>query len=426
MARHAEASAHTSGICYGAWGFPLAFLALPLYVQLPAHYAQQFGVSLTAMGALLLAARGLDAVIDPWLGRRVDGWMLRSTPTLRRAMGWAAVVMSFGFAGLFLPSPDGKGDAHWLAWCGATLLPTMLAYSLASIAHQSWGARLGGPPVGQARIVAWREACGLLGVLCASALPALLGWPAMVAMLAVALAASWWLLRLAPEPIAPVASPIKAAGDGSTTHSPWRHRAFRRLVTVFALNGIASAIPATLVLFFVQDRLQAATWSPAFLGSYFLAAAVGLPVWVRCVPRWGLARTWSLGMALSIASFAFAWQLGPGDSLAFLIMCLTSGLALGADLALPSALLATILPSQTAAGAAFGWWNCVAKLNLALAAGLSLPLLAWGGYAPGLRTDAAMLALSSAYCLLPCVLKAAALLTLWRWTSFFSAQETSP
>lgn len=417
MARPAEASARWVGLRYGAWGFPVAFLALPLYVQLPAHYAQQFGVSLTAIGALLLMARGLDAVIDPWLGRRVDGWMRQSPQALWRVMGLAAVVMAIGFAALFLPSPQGQSKVYWLGWCSLALLPTMLAYSLASIGHQGWGAQLGGAPAKQAHIVAWREACGLAGVVSASVLPAVLGWPAMVAVLALSLALGWWLLRQAPAP------DMTTSPSQANATQPWQHRGFRRLLAVFALNGIASAIPATLVLFFVADRLQSTAWSPLFLGSYFLAAALGLPVWVRLVPRWGLARAWALGMALSVASFAFAWFLEPGDTTAFLIVCLASGLALGADLALPSALLATTLPARDAAGAYFGWWNGVAKLNLALAAGLALPLLEWGGYTPGARSDTALLALSSAYCLLPCALKLAALLALWRFAPFTPVKE---
>ena len=49
------------GLSYGALGLPLAFVALPLYVVLPAHYAEQFGVPLAWLGALLLAVRAFDA-----------------------------------------------------------------------------------------------------------------------------------------------------------------------------------------------------------------------------------------------------------------------------------------------------------------------------------------------------------------------------
>jgi Na+/melibiose symporter-like transporter len=105
-----------------------------------------------------------------------------------------------------------------------------------------------------------------------------------------------------------------------------------------------------------------------------------------------------------------------------------SGLALGADLALPSALLAGVIQRAGHAsrleGAYFGWWNFATKLNLALAAGVALPLLGAFGYSPGARDAQALHALTLAYCLLPCALKLAAaglLYKLWiskehRWT----------
>jgi hypothetical protein len=83
---------------------------------------------------------------------------------------------------------------------------------------------------------------------------------------------------------------------------------------------------------------------------------------------------------------------------------------------LPGALLAGVIARQSGASSAsgrfFGWWNLATKLNLALAAGLALPLLAAFGYAPGNRSPEGLQALSWAYCLLPCALKllAAALL----------------
>jgi Na+/melibiose symporter-like transporter len=65
-----------------------------------------------------------------------------------------------------------------------------------------------------------------------------------------------------------------------------------------------------------------------------------------------------------------------------------------------------------AEGAYFGWWNFATKLNLALAAGLALPLLGWLGYAPGARDAHALQMLTVAYCLVPCGLKALAAVSL--------------
>jgi Na+/melibiose symporter-like transporter len=187
---------------------------------------------------------------------------------------------------------------------------------------------------------------------------------------------------------------------------------------VFMLNGVASAIPATLLPFFVADRLQAPQWQPLFLLGYFGAAALGLPLWVRAVARLGLAPSWRAGMALSVLAFAGTPWLGAGDGALFALICIASGLALGADLALPAALLTGVI-HQAGAGAQsegryLGWWTCAAKLNLALAAGLALPLLSWAGYRSGSTDAAALQALAWLYAGLPCVLKLGAALALWR------------
>ena len=72
-------------------------------------------------------------------------------------------------------------------------------------------------------------------------------------------------------------------------------------------------------------------------------------------------------------------------------------------------------PAPLEAGACFGWWNFVTKANLALAAGLALPLLALLGYAPGARDPAAVAALAGVYGFAPLALKLGAIVLLWRW-----------
>ena len=172
-----------------------------------------------------------------------------------------------------------------------------------------------------------------------------------------------------------------------------------------------------LVLFFIRDRLQAAAWEPLFLASYFAAGALSMPLWLRAVARWGLARTWLAGMGLAIVTFAWAALLGAGDVAAYTAVCLASGAALGADLALPGALLAGVIQraghGARLEGGYFGWWNFATKLNLALAAGIALPLLGLMGYVPGSRSGQALQALTLAYCLLPCLLKLVAAGLLW-------------
>ena len=398
---------------YGLMGLPLAFVALPLYVLLPNHYARAFGVPLASLGVLLLAARLFDAIIDPLLGRWSDGLFARSPALVLRWGAVAAVALGVGFAALFFPPV--RGLQPLLVWAAAALALTYAAYSALSVLHQSWGARLGGDEVQRSRVVAWREGLGLLGVVIASISPVALGLPSTTALLFIALALAWlaWGRAMTP-PFVPAVAVHGAAAAAPTARPsmglPFSRPGFRALLAVFVVNGIASALPATLLLFFVQDRLQAPpAWEPLFLGSYFICAALAIPLWLRLVARIGLAHTWGVGMLLSIAVFVFALALGAGDFAGFLVVCALSGIALGTDLALPAALLAgTIADSGDrghAEGAYFGWWNFATKLNLALAAGVALPVLGALGYVPGTRDPQALQVLSLAYCLLPCALK---------------------
>ena len=435
----------SQGLAYGLMGLPLAFVALPLYVLLPNHYARAFGMPLATLGAVLLAARLLDAVSDPLLGRLSDHLFGRSVRAVLGVGAVSAAVLALGLAGLFFPQV--QGVPALTVWAFVALLVTYAAYSQLSIAHQSWGARLGGDELQRSRIVAWREGAALVGVVVASVLPALLGFSAMLGAFVLALVLGWCAWARAPRPVSGPVVGAAAMGDGAigagagigvvvragadlpvaagashaplaTLWRPWGRPAFRRLLAVFMLNGIASAIPATLVLFFIQDRLQAPpAQEPMFLAAYFVCAALSIPLWLRAVAHWGLARTWLAGMGLAMAVFLWTALLGAGDIAPFLLVCALSGVALGTDLALPSALLAGVIAAEGDSGrhegAYFGWWNMATKLNLALAAGLALPLLGWLGYAPGTRSESGLQMLGWAYAVLPCVLKLMAAAALY-------------
>lgn len=485
-------------LAYGLLGLPLAMAALPIYVHAPRLWAESTGMSLGLLGGLLLAARLLDAAIDPLLGAWAD-----RVGSRRRLIVLALPFLAAGFCALLQPPADGNA----VLWLLAALVTTYFGFSLASIAYQAWGVELGGDSAERTRLVACREAFGLVGVVLAAALPGILAGGDGAA-LAEGLTQLAWLfpplllvlaaltLTAAPTPVtaetgtgrrvaaektvpahaalpADVANAANAANavatsvpptDDATRASlvvslrrPLADARFRRLLAVFVVNGIAAALPATLVLFFVADVLQAAAWSGAFLGLYFVSGVLFLPLWVALARRIGRVAAWSLAMATACAAFVWAAGLDAGDVWPFAVVCVLSGAAFGADLALPAALLAdiargvsagrqgdamltTVAPSaddsaagQTEApasarvppvvdesaaaqaGGYFGWWNLVGKLNLALAAGLALPLLDLAGYRPGVADAAALSGLVAVYCGLPIVFKTLAAALAWRW-----------
>jgi len=395
---------------YGALGLPLAGAALPVYVHLPNLYGGILGMNLALLGALLLAMRLGDALIDPLLGALNDRLQ---RPRLMVVLG--ALLLAGGLLAAFNP-PRG-GFPLWL-WLAAALLPVYLGFSLASISYMAWGALLGDTPHERTRVTASREGFGLAGVVLASVAPTLLASTldaglARYALFAVALLALCAGLTLARAP-APPRQAAHAQGWRALA-APFANPGFKPLLAVFVVNGIAAALPATLVLFFVEDALQLPQQAGLFLAAYFISGAASLPLWVGASRRYGKAQAWLASMLLAVLAFIGAFALGPGSTAGFLAVCVASGMALGADLALPPAMLADAIRARgddSRAGAYFGIWNFATKANLALAAGLALPLLGWLGYVPGDATSVAPL--YYAYCLLPCALKLIGAALLWR------------
>lgn len=398
---------------YAQYGAPLAMAALPLYVHLPQFYAATLGVPLAWLGAVLLALRLFDAVIDPLLGVWSDGHASR-----KRLVMAAAPALALGMLALFLP--PAFSAVGLLVWMALALFVVYTAFSLATINIGAWGAELSGDPVERTRITATREGLGLLGVVVASVAPSLLAGGDEVlglqrfawAFVALLLLCTAWLWRRAPEARRAAATTLPLRGSIAAV---MRDRRFRALLLVFVLNGIAAAIPATLLLFFVSDVLQASRYQGLFLALYFIAGACGMPLWVRLSARIGKVRAWQSAMVASVIAFVWATLLGAGDISAFAVVCVLSGLALGADLALPPSLLADVIgdgAQRSVTGTYFGVWTLATKLNLALAAGIALPLVAALGYAPATHDSDALTALAFVYAGVPSLLKLAAAVSL--------------
>ncbi|MEM9911243.1 MAG: MFS transporter, partial [Pseudomonadota bacterium] len=188
----------------------------------------------------------------------------------------------------------------------------------------------------------------------------------------------------------------------------------RRLLLVALANSAPVAVSSTLFLFFVEDRLGLPGWEGAFLLLFFASAAGAAPVWAILAENYGTRRVLLSGMVLAIAAFGYAIMLGAGDGLAFAVICVASGVALGADMTLLPALFAKRL-SQISPGAAEGFslWSFVSKMTLAFAAVALLPMLEFAGYEPGEEnSQQALLSLSLLYGAVPCLLKLIAIALL--------------
>ncbi|NJL07282.1 MAG: MFS transporter, partial [Methylacidiphilales bacterium] len=201
------------------------------------------------------------------------------------------------------------------------------------------------------------------------------------------------------------------------------NRPFRRLLAAFFLNGLANGFPATLFLFYVGDRLDASAYAGPLLLVYFLCGVAGVPVWLALAQRTSKHRAWSLAMLIACAAFVTAAFLGPGDAGLFLVVCVITGLTLGADLMLPGAIQADVIDLDTAAtgeqrsGLYLAVWSLATKAALAVAVGIGFPVLSWAGFDPaqGASSEGGLIALAMLYAAVPVALKLAAIALMWRF-----------
>jgi Na+/melibiose symporter-like transporter len=412
-------------LAYALPALPLAVLQLPVYVLVPNFYASGIGLPIAAIGAALLAVRIVDALLDPMIGFMAD----RVSPGLGRRRGWfalAALPTALAAWMLFSP-PGGAGLAYLVTWS----LALSLAWTAALVPYGAWGAELSTHYHGRARVAAFRETATVAGTVVAltatAAVPMLglggdrevLAFFALFVALALPLATALAVWRV-PEPadlsrhrLSPGAGLRLVAGN----------RPFLRLVAAYVVNGLANGLPATLFLFYARHVLEAPDAAGPLLMLYFLCGVLGVPLWLKLARATSKHRAWAIGMLVAAISFPLASVLGPGDVWLFALVCVLTGLTLGADVVLPAAIQADVIDLDTArsgeqrSGLYLSFWGLATQGALALAVGLAFPVLGAAGFDPGsgLVTPGGVMALALLYATAPALIKLGAIALVWRF-----------
>jgi glycoside/pentoside/hexuronide:cation symporter, GPH family len=413
-------------LAYGLPALPLALLTLPFYIIVPAHYAAA-GLSIATVGQILLAIRLFDAFTDPLAGHLSD--QTRSSFGRRRIWFAAGVPLTALAAYMVFNPPDPATSMHLLIW-GTAL---SLGWTIALVPFAAWGAEISTSYEGRNRVIMFRESFAFVGTLAAlianyvisvglepqQASDRTLEFFGLVILVGLPVAALITLLFV-PEPM-----------DRSIRKTPFReglafmrdNLPFRRLALAYLVNGLANGFPATLFILFVSDRLQLPDKAGLFLIVYFVSGLIGIPFWLQVAKLRSKHASWCYAMLVACAAFIFAPLLGPGAEAGFLVICVITGFAVGADLVLPASIQADVIDVDTAAsgeqrsGIYLAVWGLATKLSLALAVGIAFPMLAASGYDPGVgqRTETGLLTLALLYAAAPVALKLVAIGMMWRF-----------
>jgi glycoside/pentoside/hexuronide:cation symporter, GPH family len=429
MSQCVTASANLSlvrRIRHGFLAIPLTFAGLPIYMHAPDFYALEFNISLATIGLVLLALRSFDAVQDPVIGALSDRYF-----NYRREIACVGgLLLAGGFWLLFNPHAQFSAQGYALIWLSMSVVICTTGFSILSINLQAAGALWPVAPQARTLIAATREALGLLGLLMAAVVPAVLFnyfprreafyWLSIgyVPLLALGL---WVFLRWLQQ--TPLLAP-ECEGDLSLRalfNSPW----INRFLLIYTLSTFAAAIPGILVIFFVRDYLQLESYTGLFLILYFVSGVLAMPLWQKLAGKIGKNSAWAVSMLLACSAFIGAFFLGAQALIAFSLVCIFSGMALGADLALPQAIMADQVALQPAAASRYcALMAFLSKAALALATGIVLPLVGLLGFAPGSLENNHVL--PYAYALIPCCIKlACACFLLYCTRSFYPVSSTS-
>ena len=415
---------------YGVPGLPLAILTLPVYVFVPTLYSQELGLNLTLIGLVLLATRIFDGLSDPVIGVLSD----RTSAKYGRRKTWMVLATPITVLALYqLLVPPSDAGINYL-WVWGLILT--LAWTGMVLPYGAWAAELSGDYHERSRLTAWREAFVLIGTMVAAGLPAVLTLFGMPSLSTHAKAIAIFVAIALPISIGICAWAVPDKAQTVQKHLPWKdglqvlrgNRTFWRLIGAYLVNATANGLPGTLFIAFVTYRIGMPDMYGPLLFVYFLCGFVAIPFWVALSKRYDKHRTWCFAMLW--AAGAFIWTpfvVGQGDIVPFFIITILSGFGVGADLVLPPSIQADVVDldrlqsGKQRTGLYFALWGLATKTSLALAVGLSFPILDWVGFdAEAISTgaqnsDVALNVLAALYAFVPVLFKLCAISIMWNF-----------
>jgi len=337
-------------------------------VYFPTWLVAERGVSFADVAIVFLLARLVDAVTDVPIGRWVDrhaiyhgwfglGWLLL---LMGGALLWAASSLFAVFAGLVLV---------FVGW-GAITVPWM---ALPAAFPASYHLRLN----------AARELALLVGTFFGLVLPSVIAGELLLGI-AIALVMLLWALWMVPK-----APELAATSASSMNLRHWWSALLSlgsgRLLLLWWLNALANAVPASVLLIYLDRVLGIEQWVGAFLVLYFIAAMLGAWVVKLLAPRYDECGLWSLACLVSALAFMPAYGLGVGDGIVFALVCLITGVCFGIESVLAPLLQTRVVSAletrvSRSKAASFGLWTATQKLAMGFAVVVTFGLL---GVAPG-------------------------------------------
>jgi glycoside/pentoside/hexuronide:cation symporter, GPH family len=387
-------------IAFASLALPVTAAQVPLAVYLPALYAQYFGLSLAALGAIFLAERVWGAAADPLIGILSD----RTTSRFGRRKSWivaGAVLYALATVFLFFPTlPFVRVTPLYLT---ATLFTFYLAWSMIQIPYLAWSGEVSSEYHERTRIAMFQAVAAAASLLLILVLPTIidqisakdapLKLGAMGAVILLSLPVTLLLaLRAVPEPSVPAVRPARLALT-TTLRLILREGA---LVRIFFSDFAVSAgqgCRGVLFIFFVTTYMGLPKWASGLFLLQFIFGVAASPIWAAIARRLGKHQTAVAGELVQVAINLGLLLVIPEQLPLLLALTVAQGLAQGSGNLMLRSMVADVADHHRLETGSdrtalfFSVFSISMKTGLAVATGVALPLVAWLGFNPASKMN---------------------------------------
>ena len=421
-------------VAYGLPALPLASLYFSIYVLIGEFYFKNYGLALSIIGSIFIIIRLFDAFTDPIMGYISDNFPLR----FGKRKPWVligGILFIFSTWMLFVPIYKSVDVEYFFFW----LFISAIGWTIAYAPYYAMGAELSMDYLERSKVTFCRELFTILGIIFASLLYSIsfdfdnkifksgigsnIGLFQICIFSSVFFVLSMFLFLLSKSNSKEVSyDKNNILNIFEIFISLKKQKLMRKLLFSHFINGLANGLPPALFIFYVNSVLKSPEFTGIFLFLYFLGALVGVPLWIFISNKLDKHRVWCYAMIYACIIFIFVLFLEEYDLIFFAIICILSGLALSADLAIPSSIQADIIDleflktGKRLTGQFFAFWGLVSKAAIAISTGMALILLDIVGFNSEENNGKNVLfAVSFIYAGLPIILKMFSIYLMWNF-----------
>jgi Na+/melibiose symporter-like transporter len=384
------------------------------------YLTDMLGVPAAAAGAVLVAPKIWDVLLNPLVGAASDREAVRTGRRTRLLLtGAAALPVAFA---LMFAVPDAAPGA---LWAGVAFLVAATAFACFQVPYVALPAEMSASRAERTRVMSWRVVCLTVGILVAGGLaPAVVdlagggrpGYAVMgvtigavmaAALVTATLATRWVTSRPGPRQLGPVAAFRMARGN-----TP-----FFALLAAFVTQALGVAVMLAGAPYVASYRLGDYGLTSVMFVCLVAPSMPAVPLWARPARTHGPVRCYlAATLGFGLAALALVPAIAARSLVATLALTALAGACYAGLQLLPLSLLPDTVHADTArtghaqAGAFTGLWTAGETAGLALGPGLFALVLAVSGFvsapveAPVAQPPAALTGLLTGFTALPAAL----------------------